>query len=48
MKAAWAVLQRAPLALLATGLLLAPWLLGGLVGPVTLALGAVAALGCWS
>lgn len=47
-KAALTVLQRSPLALLATGLLLAPWLLGGLVGPVTLALVAVAALGCWS
>lgn len=39
---------RHPLALLALGLLLAPWLLGGWVGPVTLALVAMAALGCWS
>ena len=37
-----------PLALLALGLLLAPWLLGGWVGPATLALVAMAALGCWS
>lgn len=42
------VVGRHPLALLALGLLLAPWLLGGWVGPVTLALVAMAALGCWS
>ncbi len=40
--------DRHPLAVLALGLLLVPWLLGAWVGPVTWALVAVAALGCWS
>ncbi len=40
--------DRYPLAVLALGLLLVPWLLGAWVGPVTWALVAVAALGCWS